>query len=421
MFDLDKWEEIWLTMMQHKLRTALTSFGVFWGIFMLVILLGAGKGLQNGAMRNFDIARNAVFVWTRQTTVPFAGFEAGREIQLANDDKTALSQLREVKTIAPRLQVTSRFDERVLTIVRGDESVAFSIMGDAPEFLEIKPYVIEEGRFINRLDMDRKRKVAVIGKRVRDELFESSEAQAVGEYIRIGGVPFRVVGVFNTRVLGEQAISELQTVHIPLTTAQQTFNMANRITWFGFVPADGTAALTTEEAVKDVLRTRHRISPDDRQALASFNVEEEFREMQGVFRGISGFSWFVAIGTIIAGMVGVANIMLIIVKERTKEIGIRKSVGAKPRSIIGMIVLEASAITGVAGYAGLMGGVALIEGVAFAMQQFDLQSEFFANPEIDFQVAISAIGVLVLSGVLAGLIPGIKAARVNPVLALRDE
>ena len=151
------------------------------------------------------------------------------------------------------------------------------------------------------------------------------------------------------------------------------------------------------------------------------NVEEEFREMQGVFRGISGFSWFVAIGTIIAGMVGVANIMLIIVKERTKEIGIRKSVGAKPRSIIGMIVLEASVITGVAGYAGLMGGVALIEGVAFAMQQFDMQSEFFANPEIDFQVAISAIGVLVLSGVLAGLIPGIKAARVNPVLALRDE
>jgi putative ABC transport system permease protein len=420
MFDLDKWEEIWLTMMQHKLRTTLTAFGVFWGIFMLVILLGAGNGLRNGAMRNFDIARNAVFVWTEETTVPFAGFEAGRTVRLTNEDLAVLSKLRQVKTTAPRLQVANRFGDEVLTIVRGDESVAFAIMGDAPEFLEIKPYIIDEGRFINRFDMEQMRKVAVIGRRVRDELFEAGE-QAVGEYIRIGGVPFRVVGVFDTRVLGEQAITELQTLHIPLTTAQQTFNMANRIDWFGFVPADGVSALATEEAVKNVIRARHKISPDDRQALAGFNVEEEFKSMQGVFNSISGFSWFVAIGTIFAGMVGVANIMLIIVKERTKEIGIRKSVGAKPMSIIGMIVLEASVIAGVAGYAGLVGGVALIEGVALAMEQFGMESDFFANPEIDFRVAVSAISVLVVSGVLAGLFPGIRAARVNPVLALRDE
>jgi putative ABC transport system permease protein len=420
MFDLDKWEEIWLTMMQHKLRTTLTAFGVFWGIFMLVILLGAGNGLRNGAMRNFDIARNAVFVWTEETTVPFAGFEAGRTVRLTNEDLAVLSELRQVKTTAPRLQVANRFGDEVLTIVRGDESVAFAIMGDAPEFLEIKPYIIDEGRFINRFDMEQMRKVTVIGRRVRDELFEAGE-QAVGEYIRIGGVPFRVVGVFDTRVLGEQAITELQTLHIPLTTAQQTFNMANRIDWFGFVPADGVSALATEEAVKNVIRARHKISPDDRQALAGFNVEEEFKSMQGVFNSISGFSWFVAIGTIFAGMVGVANIMLIIVKERTKEIGIRKSVGAKPMSIIGMIVLEASVIAGVAGYAGLVGGVALIEGVALAMEQFGMESDFFANPEIDFRVAVSAISVLVVSGVLAGLFPGIRAARVNPVLALRDE
>jgi putative ABC transport system permease protein len=420
MFDLDKWEEIWLTMMQHKLRTTLTAFGVFWGIFMLVILLGAGNGLRNGAMRNFDIARNAVFVWTEETTVPFAGFEAGRTVRLTNEDLAVLSELRQVKTTAPRLQVANRFGDEVLTIVRGDESVAFAIMGDAPEFLEIKPYIIDEGRFINRFDMEQMRKVAVIGRRVRDELFEAGE-QAVGEYIRIGGVPFRVVGVFDTRVIGEQAINELQTVHIPLTTAQQTFNMANRIDWFGFVPADGVSALATEEAVKNVIRARHKISPDDRQALAGFNVEEEFKSMQGVFNGISGFSWFVAIGTIFAGMVGVANIMLIIVKERTKEIGIRKSVGAKPMSIIGMIVLEASVIAGVAGYAGLVSGVALIEGIALAMEQFGMESDFFANPEIDFRVAVSAISVLVVSGVLAGLFPGIRAARVNPVLALRDE
>src|SRR5210317_58641 len=293
-------------------------------------------------------------------------------------------------------------------------------MGDSPEFLDIKPYILEQGRFINELDMQHSRKVAVIGKRVRDELFDAEE-DALGDYVRIGGVPFLVVGIFDTRVIGEQAINDLQTIHIPLPTAQRTFNLANRIDWFGFIPASGVAALDTEEAVKQVFRTRHHVSPEDRQALQSFNVEREFREMQGVFTGISGFSWFVAIGTIIAGMVGVANIMLIIVKERTREIGIRKSVGARPTSIVSMIVLEALVISGVAGYLGLVSGVLLIEGISLAMDQLGAQSEFFANPEIDFDVAISAIAVLVLSGSLAGLFPGLIAARVNPVLALRDE
>jgi putative ABC transport system permease protein len=334
-FDLDKWEEIWLTMMQHKLRTALTAFGVFWGIFMLVILLGAGNGLRNGAMQNFDIARNAVFAWTMETTVPFEGFDAGRSIQLNNEDLAALRRLDEVDIIAPRLEVGNRFSGQALLIVRGDKSVAFAIMGDVPEFLEIKPYILEQGRFLNQIDMQRSRKVAVIGKRVRDELFDPEE-NAIGDYVRIGGVSFQVVGVFDTRVMGEQAINELQTVHIPLSTAQRTFNLVNRIDWFGFIPAAGVTAAETEDAVKEVFRSRHHISPEDRQALQSFNVEREFREMQGIFTGISGFSWFVAIGTIIAGMVGVANIMMIIVRERTREIGIRKSVGAKPASIVGM-------------------------------------------------------------------------------------
>ncbi len=420
MFDLDKWEEIWLTMMQHKLRTGLTSFGVFWGIFMLVILLGAGKGLENGALRSFDIARNAVFVWTEETTVPYAGFDAGRSIQLTNEDYDALSRLDEVGVISPRLRVTNRFGGQVLTIERGDESVAFSIEADLPSFLDIRPYVIEQGRFLNQADVDGSRKVAVIGKRARDELFDSGE-QAVGDYIRIGDVQFRVVGVFNTRALGEEAINELQVVHLPITTAQRTFNMPNRIDWFGFLPATGFSATDTQDAVNAELRKRHKISPDDTMALQGFNLEQAFNEFQSVFRGISGFSWFVAIGTIIAGMVGVANIMMIIVKERTREIGIRKSVGAKPFSIISMIVLEALAISGVAGYAGLLTGVLVIEGVATVMQQFGMNSQFFADPEIDFGVAMSAIVVLVVTGTLAGLFPGMMAARVNPVYALRDE
>jgi putative ABC transport system permease protein len=371
-------------------------------------------------MQNFDIAKNAVFVWTAETTVPFEGFDAGRSVQLNNEDLAALRRLDEVDIIAPRLRVGNRFSGQALPIVRGDKSVAFLIMGDVPEFLEIKPYILEQGRFLNEIDMQRSRKVAVIGKRVRDELFDTEE-DAIGDYVRIGGVPFQVIGVFDTRVMGEQAINELQTVHVPLSTAQRTFNLANHIDWFGFIPAAGATPTETEDAVKEVFRSRHHISPDDRQAVQSFNVEREFREMQGIFSGIAGFSWFVAIGTIIAGMVGVANIMMIIVRERTREIGIRKSVGAKPLSIIGMIILEALVISGFAGYVGLVSGVFLIEGVALVMEQLGAQSDFFANPEIDFGVAISAIAVLVFSGALAGFFPGLIAARISPVHALRDE
>ncbi len=420
MFDLDKWEEIWLTMTQHKLRTALTAFGVFWGIFMLIILLGAGNGLHNGAMRSFDIAKNSVFVWTRETSVPFGGFEAGREIKLTNDDARAFQSLGEIDRIVPRLRISGRFGNRVLTIARGNESVSYTVMGDTPDFLAVKPYVIESGRFLNPLDIERKRRVAVIGTRVRDDLFDTGET-VLGQFIRIGEVPFTVVGVFDTKVVGDEALRDLQTVHVPIATAQSTFNLAGQVDWFGFIPRDGVSALDTENVVKDVLRERHRISPDDRQALASFNVEEQFREMQGVFAGIDGFSWFVAIGTIVAGMVGVANIMLIVVRERTREIGIRKSIGARPASIVGMIVLEASVIAGVAGYLGLVSGVLVVEGVRLGMEKTGATSQFFDNPEIDFATAMIAIAVLLLSGVLAGLFPGLKAARVDPVVALRDE
>ncbi len=420
MFDLDKWTEIWITIKQHKLRTALTAFGVFWGIFMLVILLGAGKGLYNGATQNFDIAKNAVFVWTEQTSVPYAGFQAGRFINLTNEDYLALQRLSEVKSIAPRNRVTSRWSGRTLAIERKDRSVSYPIMADYPSFLDIKPYVIEQGRFINQIDIDQQRKTVCIGKRVRDELFDPEE-EPIGKYVRIGNIPFQVVGVFGTRLTGQQAISDLQTVHLPHTTAQKAFNMPNEIHWFAFVPADGISASEAEKAIKNLFRQRHKIAPNDRQALGSFNVEESFKEVQGIFLGIAAFSWLVAIGTIIAGMVGVGNIMLIIVKERTKEIGIRKSLGAKPWSIISMIVLEALVITGISGYLGLVMGVGVIEGIAYAMDQFGMDNPFFKRPEINFEVAFLAIMVLLFSGVLAGLFPGLKAAKVSPVVALRDD
>ncbi len=419
MFDLDRWQEIWITLTKHRLRTMLTCFGVFWGIFMLVILMGAGKGLENGAQQGFNIVKNAVLVWTERTSVAYSGLDAGREIQLTTGDLEALRRLEALKVVAPRLRVNNQSDNAGLVIERGDNAVSYFVMGDSWELLDIIQYDLPLGRFLNEFDVEQRRKVAVIGQRVREELFEEGEA-VVGEYIMIGGVPFLVIGVFDTRATGQNAIQQLQTVHIPYTTAQQTFNFHNRIHYIGAVPADGVSGLEAERVIKDVLRTRHRISPDDRQALGGFNVEERYLEMQGIFIAIATFSWFVALGTIVAGMVGVANIMMIIVRERTREIGIRKSVGATPASIAGMIVLEATVIAGVAGYIGLLFGVLTVEGIAAIMAQFDIKTEFFANPEVDFDVAVSAVVVLLVVGVLAGLVPGLRAAAVDPIVALRD-
>ncbi|MEQ8469955.1 MAG: ABC transporter permease [Marinoscillum sp.] len=419
MFDQDKWEEIWQTIKKHKLRTALTSFGVFWGIFMLVLLLGAGNGLHNGVLQNFDIAKNAVFVWTEVTSVPYAGFQAGRSIDLTNEDFKALQALDGIKVVSPRIRVSSRFGGGQITMSYDNKDVSYALMGDYPQYLDIQPLWITEGRFINPIDIAQKRKIVVLGRRVKDDLFQ--DRAAIGEFIRLNGVPFKVVGIFDSKASGEDARNDIQIAHIPATTAQQTFNMGESIGWFGCIPKDGVSGFEAEQMLKENLRKRHKIAPNDRQALGSFNVEEEYKEMQGLFSGIAAFSWLVAIGTILAGMIGVGNIMLIIVKERTKEIGIRKSIGAQPWSIVSMIIQESMVISGVSGYMGLVVGVALIEGIRFAMEEFGIQSEFFANPEIDFQAAFSAITVLLVSGVIAGLIPGIKAARVDPVIALRDE
>ncbi|MEQ9306097.1 MAG: ABC transporter permease, partial [Marinoscillum sp.] len=234
MFDQDKWEEIWQTIKKHKLRTALTSFGVFWGIFMLVLLLGAGNGLHNGVLQNFNIAKNAVFVWTEVTSVPYAGFQAGRSIDMTNEDYKALLNLDGIKTVSPRIRVSSRFGGGQITMSYDNRDVSYALMGDYPQYMDIQPLWITEGRFINPIDIDQKRKIVVLGRRVKDDLFH--ERNAIGEFIRLNGVPFKVVGIFDSRASGEDARNDIQIAHIPATTAQQTFNMGERISWFGCIP-----------------------------------------------------------------------------------------------------------------------------------------------------------------------------------------
>ncbi len=415
MFDFDKWQEIFDTIKKHKLRTFLTALGVFWGIFMLVFLMGSGKGLENGVMGQFGThATNALYVWTQRTTMPYKGLPAGRYNQLTIDDIQAIEDnFPQVEYIAPRMFVPSG------EIVHGNNSAAFDVRGERPDLQHIEAMYIDEGRFINEFDLKDRRKIAVIGNRVREVLFEGEKDQnAIGKYLRINGTDYLVVGIFKSSRKGEDGVDDEQTIYIPLTTAQQVTNRHNEINWFVCTINKNFRVDPIDEGIKSLLRKRHRIHPDDRQGVRSDNIEEEFREINGLFFGIRLIVWIVGIGSLLAGVIGVGNIMLIIVKERTKEIGIRKAMGATPSSIVSMILLESVFITTMAGYFGLLVSTGLILLMNTAVGE---GSDFFANPEVDMAVGLGALVILVISGALTGLIPALQASRVNPVIALKDE
>jgi len=420
MFDIDRWQEIFSALKKNKLRTFFTAFGVFWGIFMLIIMMGSGNGLHNAVKSDFgDIATNSVFMWTQKTTIPYKGFPRGRYYRFRNDDTQALKDnIHEIEMIAPRLQGWGGQGNN--NVVRGLRTGGFSIYGDYPDINKIDPVNVSSGRFINDLDIKNKRKVVVIGMRVVQELFEPGE-EPVGEYIRIQGVYFKVVGVFKSKKSDNQADRENQTIYMPFTTLQKTYNYGDMVGWYSITSVKNVPVTDVEEKVKALLASRHNIHPDDTRAIGSFNLEKEFKKMDGLFTGINVLIWIVGIGTLFAGIVGVSNIMLIIVKERTKEIGIRRSIGATPFSIMSQIVLESIFLTTLAGYIGLVIGVGIIETVNFMLVKYNVESEMFKNPEIDFRLAVFALTILILSGAVAGMIPAKRAINIKPIDALRDE
>lgn len=413
MFDLDKWSEIWATVRRHKLRTGLTAFGVFWGIFMLVVLLGAGKGMRNGVEKQFNVAKNAVFVWSQRTSVPYAGLKVGRTIQFTNDDVAALQrEVPEAALVLPRASLGGTF-----TVEYGTKSATFSVNGEYPGYPAVRPVVLTAGRFVNEPDIRERRKIAIIGDRVATVLFGA--ANPIGQSIRIKGIFFRVAGTFRGSGRPEDSQQDAQTIFIPLTALQVTFNKVNQVDFFAFIPKTGTPAKQVELKAKQVLARQHRVAPNDERAFGSANVEEEYSRVQGLFTGISSFSWLVSVGTILAGIIGVSNIMLIVVKERTKEIGIRKALGATPWSVVSLIVQESIVITAAAGMLGLLAGTALMAGINYLLA--GQQVGFFTNPQVDVNVALTAVLLVVVAGALAGLIPATKAAQVQPVVALKDE
>lgn len=413
MFEIDKWQEIYSTIQKNKLRTFLTGFSVAWGIFMLIILLGSGTGLENGVQDQFaGSVMNGVWISNGVTSKEFKGFKAGRRIDFTNEDYSLLkTKLIDSDHISSRL-----FMGNVITSYK-NEYGSFYLSPCHPDYGYIKDVEMLQGRFLNEIDIKKNRKVAVIGEQIQSALFkEGSDTLAVGKYIKVSGVLFQVVGVFRdfSRNEGEQ-----KRIYVPITTAQTVFNGNNIINQISFTTGNATPEEADEmvAATRLLLSRKHVFDENDSRAISIWNKSEEVRRFKGLFQGIRLFIWVIGIGTIIAGIVGVSNIMMIAVRERTKEIGIRKAMGATPYSIISLILLEAIIITSIAGYIGLLLGVGLLELISANMPQ----SEFFKNPEADFSLAISATILLVIAGSLAGFVPAMKAAKVRPVEALKDE
>lgn len=415
LFDADRWQEVFDTLGANKLRTGLTAFGVLWGIFILIIMLGAGSGLQNGVSSEFDgFATNSLYLWTQRTTKPYKGLPAGRRIKLTNEDTKALVQLiPEAKVVAPRNEVGGW--RGTANVTRKNLTGAFGIKGDYPDAVQIQPMQAKQGRLLNEKDLAEKRKVAVIGTKVVNDLYQPGE-EIIGSNIRLNGVYFTVIGTFETKKSGGEAEDDAQSVFIPLSSFQQAFNVGQRVSYYGFMPVDGIAVSELQEKVVKLLKERHRIHPDDAFAFGTNNNEENFAEYANVFSGINFLIWFVGSLTLIAGVIGISNIMLVILKERTKEIGIRRAIGASPVSIVTQIILEALVLTSLAGFVGIVLGVWIVELVGPS-----IEDESFSNPEIHFQTILIALAVLIFSGCLAGFLPAYRALEIKPVEALRTE
>ena len=413
MFNIERWQEIFEAIAKNKLRTFLTGISVASGIFILVILLGAGKGLQNGIEKQFENdAEGIIEVWANTTTKEYKGLNAGRQIQLRNGDYEL-----------PLKKYNEEIDKKSATrntwggiVTYGKESGNYQFRGVSPDYLDIENATIIKGRFLNNSDLANNEKVAAIGLKVKQDLFK--ESNPIGKQILVNNVNFKVIGVF-TDPSGEREESR---VYMPMTTNQRAYGAGDKISGMMFVlnkKANYDEALAQSRQftkdIKELLKSKNIIAPDD-NAIDAYNSVEEAKQFYDLNLYIRLFFWWVGICTIIAGVVGVSNIMLIIVKERTKEIGIRKALGASPFSIISMILHESIFITTIAGFTGLLASLLLLEFVGPMVQ-----SEYFRNPEVDFSVALTTLVLLVFAGAMAGFFPAYRAAKIKPIVALRDE
>ena len=417
-FDYDTWQEIFSSIAKNKTRTVVTIIGVLWGIFIYITLSGSAKGLDNGFDREFqDMAMNSMFVWPQSTSIPYAGFKIGRSPRLTIQNvKTLKQQVPEIQYIAPRNARGVRSGPPA-SVVYGDILRTYNIYGDYPEYTEISTKKIYKGgRFINNSDITNKRKVCVIGERTKKELFEKDD-NPVGKFIRIDNVYFQVVGVHKYNPGG--GFETDGDIFIPFETFRNLYNTGDKVNWFVIAAYDNADVVAVEKKVKKALKRIHNVSPDDERAFGSFNLGELFNRIKGFADGMTFLSLVVGMATIIAGVIGIGNILLISVKERTKELGVRRALGATPAEVRIQIVLESIFLTLIAGVLGIILGAVALATINFFTQ--DLADFPYTNPTVPTPLVLGALLIMTVMGTLIGLIPAQRAVSIKPIDALREE
>lgn len=417
LFDRDTWTEIFQSIRKNKLRTFLTMIGVFIGIYIYIGLSGAAKGLDNGFEKEFEtIARNTMFIFASSTSKPYAGFKTGRQIQLKLQDVEVLrQQIPEIMAIAPR-NLKGIFGSEPGVVKRGTKVGNYSVYGDFPEFTEIATKkIFDGGRFINDSDIDQERKVCVIGERTQKELFDVDE-EPIGGYIAIEDVNFQVVGVH--KATGGGPFDNDSDIFIPFTTFQKLYNTGDNVTQFTIAAYDDADVIQVEKDVKATLKRIHKVDPTDEKAIGGFNLGEVFKKIFGFANGLTFLSLIVGIATIIAGVIGIGNILLISVKERTKELGVRRALGATPSEIRNQIIIEALVLTLLAGIIGIIFGAATLKLIDVLTANVDIP---YTNPTVPIPYVLMSLFLMVSLGILIGLIPAQRAVSVRPIDALREE
>ncbi len=417
LFDSDRWSEIWQTISRNRKRSIMTALGVFWGIFMLTVMLGAGMGLERLFRAQLgDMSTNTVLMQPQQTSVPYKGMPKNRWWRMVNSDVEVLKQLPEV------LYASAAFWGGELHCSRSDRKGDYSLMGYSPDYQRINPQKILYGRFINDVDMQRKRKVCVIGTQVLKDLFPGGEDPA-GQIIKVNNSYFTVIGVIRKQSSAMSFSDVERTIIVPVSLAQQMFGRGDFVHMIAVAGRDDIASERVEKACKEILFARHLIAPDDEKAVWTIAVAEMLGRVQGLFRGIALLTWIVGLGTLLAGIVGVSNIMLVTIRERTQEIGIRRAIGAPPRAILSQILSESFMLTFIAGTLGLTAAVGLLSVADSVYRQVvaSAQEGFDVSWQVSFGTAVEALAIIVAGSLLAGVLPALRALKIKAVDAIREE